>query len=59
MSPHHDEKKSVARTRSIGKGVYVVKGAAPKAGTRLTRDRIADNFRSLNRGEARPGLSEG
>lgn len=58
MNPHYD-KKTGARTRSIGKGVYVVKGAAPKAGTRLTRDRIAANFRSLNRGGARPGLSEG
>lgn len=38
-----------SRTKKLANGVYVVKGAAPKAGTKLTRERIADNFRSLNR----------
>ncbi len=34
--------------RSLGNGVRVYKDAAPKAGTKLTPDRIAGHFRSLN-----------
>jgi hypothetical protein len=51
MSPKPDRKgkKGSKREVEIGRGVYVVKGAAPKAGTKLTRDRITGNFRSLNR----------
>lgn len=41
--------KADGRTKKIANGVYVVKGAAPKAGTKLTQERIAGNFRSLNR----------
>ena len=55
MSPKPNKKKSRRREVEIDRGVYVVKGAAPKAGTKLTRDRIADNFRFLNgQGHDRP-----
>ncbi len=51
MGPQPDKKRKKGSKREveIGRGVYVVKGAAPKVGTRLTRDRITGNFRSLNR----------
>jgi hypothetical protein len=45
MNPRQKNKD---RTVAIGKGVYVVKGAAPKSGTRLTKSRISQHFRSLN-----------
>lgn len=48
MSPKPN-KKSSRREVEIDRGVYVVKGVAPKAGTKLTRERISRNFRSLNR----------
>lgn len=55
MSPKPDKKKSPRREVEIDRGVYVVKGAAPKAGTKLTRDRISSNFRALNgHGRGRP-----
>lgn len=59
MSPNPDKKKrSKRREVEIARGVYVVEGAAPETGTKLTRDRIFDNFRSLNRhGRARPAGS--
>lgn len=38
-----------AREKEIVPGVYVVEGVAPKAGTRLTPERIAADFRFLNR----------
>jgi len=56
MSPSNDKKRS-KREVEIDRGVYVVKGAAPKAGTRLTHERISETFRSLNRRS--PGTSEG
>jgi hypothetical protein len=56
MSPSNGKKRS-KRQVEIYRGVYVVKGAAPKAGTRLTRERISGNFRSLNRRS--PRTSEG
>lgn len=46
MNPRQKNKD---RRVAIDKGVYVVKGAAPKSGTRLTSKRISANFRSLNR----------
>lgn len=36
--------------KSLGKGVRVYKDAVPKTGTKLTRERISGNFRSLNKG---------
>ncbi len=48
MSRKPNNKRS-KREVEIDRGVYVVKGAAPKAGTKLTRERISGNFRSLNR----------
>lgn len=47
MSRKPDNKRS-KREVEIDRGVYVVKGAAPKTGTRLTRERVTDDFRSLN-----------
>ena len=38
-----------AREVEIDRGVYIVKGAAPKAGTRLTPERLKDDLRRLNR----------
>lgn len=59
MSPKPDEKgRSRRREVEIDRGVYVVEGAAPEAGTKLTRERISDNFRSLNR-HGRGSPSEG
>ena len=58
MSPKPNKKKSRRREVEIDRGVYVVEGAAPKAGTKLTRDRIAGNFRSLN-GHGRDRPAEG
>ena len=37
------------RYKEIDKGVYVVEGVAPKAGTKLTHEQISDDFRYLNR----------
>ena len=53
MSPRSDKKKSTRREVEIDRGVYVVKGAAPKAGTKLTPERVKADFRSLN-GHGRP-----
>ena len=50
----HD--RETGREVQIDRGVYVVKGAAPKAGTKLTPERIAEDFRVLNR-RARPARS--
>lgn len=47
MSPRR-KKTEKSRTISTDKGVYVVKGAAPKAGTKLTRERITGHLKSLN-----------
>jgi hypothetical protein len=43
------KKKGSEREVEIDRGVYVVKSAALKAGTHLTRDRLNGNFRSPNR----------
>ncbi len=62
MSPKSNERKeerSQRREVEIDRGVYVVKGAAPKAGTKLTRDRVSDNFRSLNGHGRGPDRSTG
>ncbi len=55
MSPRSNKKKNSRREVEIDRGVYVVKGAAPRAGTKLTRERVKANFRSLNgHGRERP-----
>ncbi|MBA2534555.1 MAG: hypothetical protein H0V21_06055 [Rubrobacter sp.] len=62
MSPQPKKKHSKSREVEIDRGVYVVKGVAPKAGTKLTRDRIKADFRSLNghgRGPGRDRPAEG
>jgi len=50
-----DTSKNGKKTRAakdrmvpVGKGVYVVRGGAPKTGTRLTKSGIRERFRSLN-----------
>lgn len=43
-------KRKKASGKSLGKGVRVYKDAVPKTGTKLTRERISGNFRSLNKG---------
>lgn len=48
MSPQPKKKRSKRREVEIDRGVYVVEGAAPKAGTKLTPERIKADFRSLN-----------
>ena len=55
------KKKGSEREVEIDRGVYVVKSAAPKASTRLTRDRLNGNFRSPNRraAEGAHGLRDG
>ena len=50
--------KADGRTKTIANGIYVVKGAASKAGTKLTRERIAGNFRSLYRRPTVPPRGE-
>lgn len=40
--------KEPKRKVEIDRGVYIVKGAAPKTGTRLTHKRVTDDFRALN-----------
>lgn len=37
------------RYKEIDKGVYIVEGAVPRAGTKLTHELIASDFRFLNR----------
>ena len=62
MNPQPKKNESTRREVEIDRGVYVVKGAAPKAGTKLTRERIKANFRSLNghgRGLGRDHPAEG
>ena len=48
MSPQPKKKRNKRREVEIDRGVYVVEGAAPKAGTKLTRERVEADFRSLN-----------
>jgi hypothetical protein len=51
MSSKPDKKngsKNSRREVEIDRGVYIVKGVAPKAGTKLTHKRITDDFRALN-----------
>lgn len=45
-------KRKKVSGKSLGKGVRVYKDAVPKTGTKLTRERISGNFRSLNKGRA-------
>ncbi len=58
MSSQPNERKRSRREVEIDRGVYVVKGVAPRAGTKLTRDRITGKFRSLN-GRDRDRPAEG
>lgn len=63
MSPKSNKKRrSPRREVEVDRGVYVVEGAAPKAGTKLTRERVRADFRSLNghgRGLGRERPAEG
>lgn len=46
------------RGQSLGKGVRVYKDAVPKTGTKLTPERIAEHFRSLNSGRFKEGRAK-
>ncbi len=58
MSPQRKKKRNKRREVEIDRGVYVVKGVVPEAGTKLTRERIKADFRSLN-GHGRDRPAEG
>ncbi len=53
-SPRDKNDKGSGREVQIDKGVYIIKGAAPKAGTKLTHEQITADFRFLNRSGIRP-----
>lgn len=48
MSTQPKKRNNKRREFEINRGVFVVEGTAPRAGTKLTRERIKADFRSLN-----------
>lgn len=43
------EREQVPKRERRDDGKYVVKGAVPETGTKITRERISKHYKSLNR----------